>query len=477
MISQLSSFLPAIGPNEVATLAVRAPYDGSSLAETQILTGDGTFRALGLAVSAGRRKPPEPPIYERARILREVAARIEQERDDLALLIAREGGKPLRDALVEVSRAALSTRLAAEEALRLHGEEIPMTASAAAEGRMAFTIREPIGVVLAISAFNHPLNLIAHQVAPAVAVGCPVLVKPDLRTPLSCLRYVRMLHDAGLPPEWALPIPCENDVAEQIASSPEIAFLSFIGSAKVGWYLRSKLAPGVRCALEHGGAAPVIVDETAGLDLVVPALLKGGFYHAGQVCVSVQRVFVHRAVFEEAVARLAAGAEALNVGDPADPNTDVGPLILKREVDRVHEWVTEAIAAGARLAAGGHAVGAQCYAPTVLANPPLDSRVMTEEVFGPVICVVEYDDMNEAVEMANSVRWKFQAAVFTRDIGSALRAARGLDASAVMVNDHTAFRVDWMPFGGRAESGLGIGGIRYSMRDLTQEKLIVLRET
>ncbi len=351
-----------------------------------------------------------------------------------------------------------------------------MTASAAAAGRMAFTIREPIGVVLAISAFNHPLNLIAHQVGPAVAVGCPVLVKPDLRTPLSCLRYVRLLHEAGLPPEWALPIPCENDVAEQIASSSEIAFLSFIGSAKVGWHLRSRLAPGVRCALEHGGAAPVIVDETADLGLVVPSLLKGGFYHAGQVCVSVQRVFVHRNILEEIVGRLAAGADALQVGDPSDAATDVGPLILKREVDRVHEWVSEAIAAGARLATGGRAVGAQSYAPTVLVNPPLDTRVMTEEIFGPVICVAEYDELNEAIEMANAARWKFQAAVFARDIGSALRAAKGFDASAVMVNDHTAFRVDWMPFGGRAESGLGTGGIAHTLRDLTQEKLIVFRE-
>ncbi|GMV37810.1 MAG: aldehyde dehydrogenase [Fimbriimonadales bacterium] len=476
MILQLSSFIPSLGPNEVVSLVVRSPYDGSTVGETQALLAQGASRALHLAESAGGWRRPTPPLHERAQILREVAERIEQQRDDLALLIAREGGKPLRDAQIEVSRAAQSTRLAAEEGVRLHGEEVPMTASAAAEGRMAFTIREPIGVVLAISAFNHPLNLIAHQVAPAVAVGCPVLVKPDLRTPLSCLRYVQMLHEAGLPPECALPVPCENDVAEQLASSSEIAFLSFIGSARVGWYLRSKLAPGVRCALEHGGAAPVIVDQTADLDLAVPALLKGGFYHAGQVCVSVQRVFAQRSVFGEFVSRLAAGAEALNVGDPADLATDVGPLILKREVDRVHEWVTEAVARGARLAVGGRAVGDQCYAPTVLANPPLDSRVVTEEVFGPVICIVEYDDSGEAIEMANAVRWKFQAAVFTRDLASALRAARGLEASAVMINDHTAFRVDWMPFGGRAESGLGTGGIGYSVRDLTQEKLIVFRE-
>jgi acyl-CoA reductase-like NAD-dependent aldehyde dehydrogenase len=254
-----------------------------------------------------------------------------------------------------------------------------------------------------------------------------------------------------------------------------VAFLTFIGSSKVGWMLRSKLAPGADCALEHGGVAPVIIDETADLDDAIPLLLKGGFYHAGQVCVSVQRIYVHTSIRREFTDRFVEGAKALVVGDPTSETTDVGPLIRTAEVDRVDEWVAEAKKHGAQVLCGGERLSKTTYAPTVLLNPPDDVRVSTKEVFGPVVCVYDYDDIEDAVRRANLEDAYFQAAIFTNRLDHALDLGRQLHGMAVMVNDHTAFRVDWMPFGGHRESGLKLGGIEYSMRDMTIERMIVFR--
>jgi acyl-CoA reductase-like NAD-dependent aldehyde dehydrogenase len=258
-------------------------------------------------------------------------------------------------------------------------------------------------------------------------------------------------------------------------TDPRVGFFSFVGSARVGWQLRAKLAPGVRCALEHGGAAPVIVAADADMERALPALVKGGFYHAGQVCVSVQRIFVHRSIASDFSRRLAALASKLKVGDPASAQTEVGPLIRESEAKRVASWVAEAVERGAKVLSGGHALAGNCYEPTVLFDPPDDCRVSREEVFGPVVCVYPFDDMAEAVRRANALPWSFQAAVFTRDIETAMRGYHELDASAVMVNDHTAFRVDWMPFAGLRQSGLGVGGIPYTFRDMRIEKMCVVK--
>ncbi|EIM78900.1 aldehyde dehydrogenase [Nitritalea halalkaliphila LW7] len=252
-------------------------------------------------------------------------------------------------------------------------------------------------------------------------------------------------------------------------------FLTFIGSAKVGWYLKSKVAPGTRVALEHGGAAPVLVEEDAAIESIIGPLAKGGFYHAGQVCVSVQRVFVHASQAEAFAEKLAAAGEALVVGDPLEKATEVGPLILPDEVERVAQWVEEAISEGARCLSGGKKIGNTCYAPTVLYNPSPESKVSTEEIFGPVICVYPYTDRAEAIRQANALPYHFQASVFTQHVDKAFSAVRQLNALAVMVNDHTAFRVDWMPFGGRDASGEGIGGIAYSMHEMTRPKLMVIK--
>ena len=331
-------------------------------------------------------------------------------------------------------------------------------------------------MVVAFSAFNHPLNLIVHQVGPAIAAGCPTLVKPAEATPLSCYRLVKMFHAAGLPPEWLQAfVAADHEVSTQLIADERVAFLSFIGSAKVGWMLRGKLAPGARCALEHGGVAPVVVAADAALDIALPLLCKGGFYHAGQVCVSVQRVYAEAAIAQQLAERLATLAEKLTVGDPTSPETEVGPLIRPGEVERVARWVEAAVAGGAKLLCGGERLSETTYAPTVLLDPPDDADVTRHEVFGPVVCVSSCASIDAAIGRANDSPFAFQAAVFTRSLDTSLRAGRRLAAATVMINDHTAFRVDWMPFAGLKQSGLGIGGIPFTMHDMQIEKMIVFR--
>ncbi len=455
---------------------VRSPYDGQVIGTVE--RTDLTGVQLALETAHGLFRDPDAWLSpgERIAILERTAAIMHERLEELAVEAAREGGKPLIDSRVEANRAVDSIKSCVEHLRTQAGTEIPMSLNPASSGRLAFTRHEPIGVVVAFCAFNHPLNLVAHQVGPAVATGCPVIVKPAEATPLSCMRLVGILREAGLPEEWCQALQTTDlDVAGALVSDPRVGFFSFIGSDRVGWMLRSKLAPGTRCALEHGGAAPVIVAADADLDYALPPLSKGGFYHAGQVCVSVQRVFADKRIARELADRLADASKALQVGDPTSPETEVGPLIREAEVKRVGEWVQEAVSGGAQLLSGGEPISASCYAPTVLYDPPADAKVGTLEIFGPVICVYPYDDLDEAIARSNSVPLAFQAAVFTRDLDTALRASRRLDASAVMVNDHTAFRVDWMPFAGLRRSGLGIGGVPYTMRDMQVEKMVVIR--
>ena len=326
-----------------------------------------------------------------------------------------------------------------------------------------------------MSAFNHPLNLIVHQVAAAVAAGCPVIVKPSEDTPISCFNFVEILWQAGLPPEWCQAcVPESIEVSEKLVVDQRVGFFSFIGSARVGWMLRSKLTPGARCALEHGGAAPVIVAGDADLEMAIPKLGKGGFYHAGQVCVSVQRVFAHKDKFESVVEKLATYAQQQKIGDPTLATTEVGPLIRPAELQRIDSWVQEAKSEGAKCVTGGAAISDTCYQATVLANPSFESKVSTSEIFGPVVCVYEFEDIDKAIQQANSLPFSFQAAVFTNTIDTAMRVYKHIDASAVMLNDHTAFRVDGMPFAGLKQSGLGVGGIPYTIEDMQVNKMLVM---
>ncbi|HIC40897.1 MAG TPA: aldehyde dehydrogenase family protein [Piscirickettsiaceae bacterium] len=454
-------------------LTVNQAYTGAVLAELDM--HDGAQVDAMLSTAKALHQGGCLPAHERIVILQKLSELVANEHEDFARLIANEGGKPIRDARVEVTRAIDGIRIAIAEIQNIEGYEVPMDLTAAGAGRTAFTIMEPIGVVVAVSAFNHPLNLSIHQVIPAIATGCPVIIKPASVTPLCALRLAELIKEAGLPEGWVQVALTNRENSEKLVTDPRVGFFSFIGSAKVGWYLKSKLAPGTRCALEHGGVAPLIFDEYADEDGFVQGVVKASMYHSGQVCVSVQRVYVPENRASEMAQKIADVAAKQVVGDAINEDSDLGPLILPKETDRIETWVNEAVEEGAQLITGGKRINKVSYEPTVLLNPSKDSKVSTQEVFGPVVCVYGYQDIEDAIEAANSLDVSFQSAVFSDNVSTAMDVAKKLEASAVMINDYTTFRVDWMPFGGRKHSGYGIGGIGYSMKDMLEHKLLVIK--
>ncbi len=453
---------------------VKSPYSGELLATVEFAPAEVIAKALANAEEAKRTIMPDLPGYKRAEILQKTARLMERDFETLAMGIAQEGGKPYTDAKIEVGRAINTVTLSAHEATSLDGEQLQMDRSAGHENRIAFVMREPIGVVTAISAFNHPVNLIAHQVAPALAAGCPVVVKPASSTPLSCIRMGRLFLEAGLPEKALSVVPCRGAEAMPLATDKRIGFLSFIGSAAVGWELRGRLRPGIRLSLEHGGTGTSIVAADADLDLVVEKSLKGGYYHAGQVCVSVQNILLHRSLYDKFVEKFTPLVEKLIVGDPTDPATEVGPIIDAAELERVAITVDEAIADGADLITGAQKLENQCYRPTVLSQTRRGMKIFDEELFGPVVNLCAFDDIDEAVEIANDSQFGFQASIYSANVDTAFGVARRLNATAVMINDHTAYRVDWMPFGGRDFSGIGMGGVKYAVHEMTRPKLYVM---
>ena len=457
-------------------LNVTAPFDGTLIATVDKVDESGIEQALSTAAELFNNKPGWLTAAQRIDILQNLKQLMTNNADRLILISAQEGGKPLIDTQVEMTRAIDGISNCIECIRNNHGEEIPMGLNAASMNRIAMTHHEPIGVVVAVSAFNHPINLIVHQVGPAIASGCPVIVKPADDTPLSCYELVKLIHQAGLPEAWCQVVsPTDHNVAEKLVSDSRVGFFSFIGSAKVGWMLRSKLAPGTRCALEHGGVAPVIVEADADLNDAVPLLAKAGFYHAGQVCVSVQRIYAHSSIARQLAEAIAEQGNKMKVGDPTSPDTDVGPIIRHKETDRIDEWVNQAVTAGADKISGSGKISASCYSPTVLFNPADTVTVSCQEIFGPVVCVYSYDNINDAITRANSLDVAFQAAVFTKNIDTAMLAYKSLNASAVMINDHTAFRVDWMPFAGLRHSGMGVGGIPHTFEDMQIKKMMLIR--
>jgi len=459
----------------MSVLKVYAPFDQSLIKEVPLNTADEVEEIIERAHTLFLEKERHLSKTTRIEILNRIIVIMKDRYDEIVYQSAQEGGKPWGDSITEMDRAINGIELAIANVGQMSGQEVPMGHTVSSANRMAYTMIEPIGVIASISAFNHPINLIIHQTIPAIAVGAPVVIKPALTTPLTCLLLQEIYEVAGLPEGWCTTVVCENEVAESLVSNPKVNFMSFIGSAKVGWHLRSKLAPGTRCALEHGGTAPVIVAPDAEISTMIPALVKGGMYHAGQVCVSVQRVYVHETISEQVIEEMSKSILALQVNDPLLEITEVGPLISSHEVDRVHAWVCEAEKSGATVVCGGNKLSDTCYEPTLLLNPPKDAKVSTEEVFGPVICIYTYSDREEAIRQANSLSFAFQSAVFTKDIDTAIDTVKKLNASTVMVNDHTAFRVDWMPFGGRDVSGLGFGSIPHTMKDMTREKMMVIK--
>lgn len=458
----------------MSMLEVFSPYDLNKIGEVQqhSLAEVKTMldNAHVLFTDLDKRLKP----YQRIEILNNLINLMKKEQENFAILISREGGKPLVDSNIEATRAISGISAAMAEIHKIAGEEIPMELTPSSSNRLAFTTKEPIGVVMAVSAFNHPLNLLIHQVVPAVATGCPIIIKPSPKTPMTCAKFVSLLHKAGLPELYCQLAICEDSTTAAIINDPKLSFFSFIGSGTVGWELSHKLAPGTRYALEHGGVAPVIVDKEVDIKKIVPSLAKGAFYHAGQVCVSTKRIYVHHNITEEFIKEFDQYVAKLKVGNPLDKDTDIGPLILPKEADRVESWVEEAITQGAQLISGGRRLSDTTYAPTILYNPPKSAKVSTQEIFGPVVCIYSYENRLEAIKEANSLPYSFQAAVFSNDINIAMDTMKRLDAANVIINDHSAFRADWMPFGGRKISGFGSGGIVNSIHDLLQDKLMVI---
>jgi acyl-CoA reductase-like NAD-dependent aldehyde dehydrogenase len=449
---------------------VRSPYSGDVVGRVAKAGAEEARRAI----DAAERALADPlPAHKRAEILVKVAGYLGRRHDEVARLIADEAGKPLKAARVEAARAMSTYTYAAAAARTLAGDVVPMDGSQAGEGKLAFTLRVPIGVIGAISPFNFPLNLVAHKIAPALAAGCPVVLKPASQTPLSALLLAELEEEAGLPPGWlSVLVGSAAEIGDVLVEDERVKMLTFTGSSGVGWSLRER-APKKKVTLELGNATPVIVDETADLDDVSSRVAAHGYSFAGQSCISIQRVYVQRDVYDEFLAKLTPKVEALTLGDPADEETDVGPVIDEGARDRILGWVEEARSRGARVLAGGGLDG-ELIQPTLLADTPADVKVSCEEVFGPVVVVNSYDDLDDAIRMSNSTRYGLQAGIFTQRIESALRAARELEFGGVTVNEAPTFRADQMPYGGVKDSGNTREGPQYAVREMTEERLVVV---
>jgi acyl-CoA reductase-like NAD-dependent aldehyde dehydrogenase len=452
-------------------LDVRSPYDGSLVG--RVAKGGGAEARR--AVDAAERAMAEPlPAHERAAILDRTARLVEERGDEIARTISAEAGKPMKAARIEAARALSTFTMAAVEARKLAGDVVPMDASPAGAGKLALTFRAPVGVVGAISPFNFPFNLVAHKVAPALAAGCAVVLKPASQTPLSALLLAELEDEAGLPPGWLnVVVGPAGEIGDVLVEDERVALITFTGSAGVGWKLRER-APRKRVNLELGNATPVIVAADADLDDVAARLAANAFSFAGQSCISVQRVYVERAAYVAFLERFLPHVDALVVGDPAEDATDVGPLISPAERDRVLEWIEEARARGAEVLAGGDMDG-DLLRPTVVADAPFDAKVSCEEVFGPLCTVTPYDSLDEAIALANGTRYGLQAGIFTGRLETALRAAQELEFGGVTVNEAPTFRSDQMPYGGVKESGNTREGPAYAVRELTEERLVVVQ--
>lgn len=414
------------------------------------------------------------PAYERGAILRNISAGIAERREELGRLIALESGKPIRDALVEVERAALTFRLGAEEAERMTGELIPLDLMASSKGRIGVTRRFPIGPIAAISPFNFPLNLAAHKLAPAIASGNSIVLKPPSKDPLTMLTVAEIVEGSGAPPGSVSILPMTRALGDRMVEDERFKLLTFTGSPSVGWRMKER-AGKKKVVLELGGNAGVIVDESADLDWAVKRTLVGAFAYAGQVCISVQRMFIHESIWDAFMERFIRGVEALKVGDPLDPTTDVGPMVDAGQASRTQRWVDEAVALGGRVLAGGVAEGT-FFPPTVLADVPVSAQVCSNEAFAPLVVAFPFATLDEAISRVNDSMFGLQTGVFTNDLAGAWRAFGELEVGGVIVNDIPTYRIDHMPYGGVKDSGLGREGLRWAMDDMTEIRIMVLAQ-
>jgi len=454
-------------------ISVRSPFDGSLIGEVPSQGSGDVDRAVATAKQALRDTPL--PLWKRAAILDAAAARLTARREEFATIIAKEAAKPIRTARVEAERAVGTFQFAAAEARKLSGEVIPLDAIAAGEGKVGFTLRVPIGVVGAIAPFNFPLNLVVHKVAPAIAAGCPVVLKPASQTPFSSIELAKMLvEECGLPGDYLQVVTGGGGtVGNALVDHPDVALITFTGSPAVGWGIRAR-APRKRVGLELGNNAPVIIEPDGDWKTAAAKIKVAGFSHAGQSCISTQRIYVHTSIAAEFTAELVAHVESLVVGDPLDERTDVSALISAGEAERVAAWIDEAKAGGATIATGGGRSGDALVRPTVITGAKPEMKVCSHEVFGPVVTVAEYDDVDKALALANDSDFGLQAAIFTSDIATALKAVRELDYGGVLVNEVPTWRADQQPYGGLRDSGNTREGPAYSVREMTEIKMVVL---
>jgi glyceraldehyde-3-phosphate dehydrogenase (NADP+) len=455
--------------------AVHDPWSGEEIGRVVLADEALADRAVAACVKAGVTLS-RLSSHDRKTILNRVARAIDARADDFATLIAREAGKPITMARAEVARGVSTFEIAAEEATRITGEMMPLDVTAASRGYSGSWVRVPAGPVLAISPFNFPLNLVAHKLAPALACGCPVVLKPPPQAPLTSLLLGECIRESGAPDDAVQVVPCDNAVAEGLVRDDRFATLSFTGSAKVGWHLKS-VAGKKRVLLELGGNAAALVHDDAPLDWARDRIVSGAFGYAGQVCIKVQRLYVQRAVADALVGSIVERARALEPCSPLDPKAVCGPMIDEGNARRVEAWVQEATAAGARLLCGGRREEGRVW-PTVLAidGDGRGLKVVDEEVFGPVLTVHRYDAWSEALAMADATRYGLQAGIFTDSRTRVAQAFAGLHVGGLIVNDVPTFRVDSMPYGGTRDSGLGREGVRFAIEEMTERKLLVVRE-
>ncbi len=450
-------------------IEVRSPYSGEVVGRVPKGGAGETRRAL----DAAERVLAEPlPAHERAAILDRVAALLREREDEAAETICAEAGKPIKTARVEAQRAVSTFTFAAVAARTLAGEQVPMDASQSGEGKLAFTLRLPIGVVGAISPFNFPLNLVAHKLAPALAAGCPVVLKPATQTPMSALLLAELEAEAGLPAGWlSVVVGPSSEIGDVLVGDERVKLITFTGSGPVGWGIRER-APRKRVSLELGNATPVIVLADADVEAAAAKLAANAFSFAGQSCISVQRIYVAREAYDRFAAAFLPRVEALRVGDPADPETDVGPVIDADNRERILEWIG---ASGGELLTGGDLTGDGLIRPTVIAGAAPDASVSCDEIFGPVVTLTAVDSLDEAIELANATRYGLQAGIFTADGRTALHAAARLEFGGVVVNEAPTFRADQMPYGGVKDSGNTREGPAWAVRELTEERLVVVQ--
>ena len=456
-------------------IEIRNPYNGRPVARVSLALRRDIEDAITMAVDAFE-KTRSLPGYKKAAILEDIAGALKERREELGKIIALESGKPIKDALVEVDRGICTFTLGSQEATRLCGEYLPLDITKASKGRTGITRRFPIGPIAAITPFNFPLNLVAHKLSPAIASGNPIVLKPSSKTPITALILAEIIENTNWPKGALSVLPCRREIGEALVTDRRFKMLSFTGSRAVGWMMKKRAGPMKRVVLELGGNAGLIVHKDADIKFAAKRAAVGAFSYAGQICISVQRIYIHEEVYERFMDEFISNVNTLKTGDPLDPETDIGPMIDTKAVKRTEEWVKEGVRAGARILTGGKPRDNVFFEPTIIANAKKTSRICCEEAFAPIVTVFKYKDIDEAFCEVNDSVYGLQAGVFSSGIGTAFRAFERLEVGGVIINDIPTFRVDSMPYGGVKESGFGREGVRYAIEEMTELKIMVIKE-